>query len=196
MKDFEHLMSVWQGQPKHDQLSVDEALKQVKKGMGSLSRKLLWSITGMLTSLLGMFLIMLFFVFQSWVTYMGIIIMLGTMILYVVMMIRDYRLINKRDVTTDAASYLHNLKEYQKSRARIYGWVYYLYVLFLSLGLALYFFEVLSHASLQFKLTAYALTIAWLLFCTFYLKGRIFKNEQEKLNLMIDRLVRLQDQFN
>jgi hypothetical protein len=27
MKEFEHLMSVWQGQPKHDKLSVDEALK-------------------------------------------------------------------------------------------------------------------------------------------------------------------------
>lgn len=34
MKDFEHLMTVWQGQPVKEQLSVDEALKQVKKGWG------------------------------------------------------------------------------------------------------------------------------------------------------------------
>ena len=33
MKEFEHLMSVWQGQPKPGRLSVDEALKQVKKGI-------------------------------------------------------------------------------------------------------------------------------------------------------------------
>lgn len=32
MKDFDHLMSVWQGQPKQEQLSVEETLKQVKKG--------------------------------------------------------------------------------------------------------------------------------------------------------------------
>jgi uncharacterized protein YfbU (UPF0304 family) len=36
MKDFDHLMSVWQAQPKQDQLSVDEVLKQVKKGYALL----------------------------------------------------------------------------------------------------------------------------------------------------------------
>jgi ribosomal protein S18 acetylase RimI-like enzyme len=37
MKDFDHLMSVWQGQPKQDQLSVDDVLKQVKKGIRSIT---------------------------------------------------------------------------------------------------------------------------------------------------------------
>jgi hypothetical protein len=44
MKDFDHLMSVWQEQPKKDQLSVDDVLKQVKKGMSAMSRKLFWGI--------------------------------------------------------------------------------------------------------------------------------------------------------
>ncbi|AMR33133.1 hypothetical protein A0256_17775 [Mucilaginibacter sp. PAMC 26640] len=196
MKDFDHLLMVWQGQPKLEPIAVDEILKQVKKGMSNLTRNLFWSITGMLLALSGIFAVMLFFVFQSWITYMGIAVILSTMVGYVIMMIRDYRLINKQDLTTNPSAYLEDLKQYQKSRATIYGWMYYLYVLLLSIGLTLYFFEVLQSASTTFKLLAYGLTASWLLFCTFYLKGRIFASEQEKLNLMIDRLVRLQDQFD
>jgi uncharacterized membrane protein len=195
MKDFEHLISVWQGQPKQEQLSVDDTLKQVRKGIGSMSRKLLWNIASMLFSLTGIFIVMLFFVFKSLTTYLGIGIMLITMIVYVIMMIRDYRLITQRDITINPAEYLQGIKEYQKSRATIYGWMYYIYVLLISLGLALYFVEVLRNTSDQFKSLAYGLTAAWLLFCTFYLKKRIFKNEEERLNLIIDRLERLQGQF-
>ncbi|GAA4308688.1 hypothetical protein GCM10023149_02710 [Mucilaginibacter gynuensis] len=195
MKDFDQLVSVWQGQPKRDQLSVDEALKQVKKGMGSLNKKLLRGITSMMVGFISVFLTMLFLAFESWVTYLGIGIMLSTMLLYVLVMVRDYRLITKQDVTTNPTEYLQSLKEYQHRRADMYGWLYYLYVLLLSIGLSLYFFEVLQSSSPTFKYSAYGITAAWLLFCTFYLRGRILKNEQEKLNLMIDRLVRLQGQF-
>lgn len=196
MKDFDHLLMVWQGQPKLEPAAVDDVLKQVKKGMSNLTRNLFWSITGMLLALTGIMAVALFFVFQSWVTYTGIALILSTMVVYVIMMIRDYRLIHKQDLTNNPSAYLEGLKEYQRSRATIYGWMYYLYVLLLSIGLTLYFFEVLQSASTTFKLFAYGLTAAWLLFCTFYLKARIFASEQEKLNLMIDRLVRLQGQFD
>jgi Ca2+/Na+ antiporter len=195
MKDFDHIMSVWQEQPKRDQLSVDEALKQVKKGMGSLNQKMLFNITSMLAALVAIFFVMIFLVFQSWVTYAGIAIMLSTMVMYVAVMIKDYRLINKRDVTINPTEYLQSLKEYQRRRADMYGWLYYIYVLLLSLGLSLYLYEVLQLLKPVTRFIAYGATIAWLLFCTFYLKDRIFKSEQDKLNLMIDRLVRLQDQF-
>ncbi len=41
----------------------------------------------------------------------------------------------------------------------------------------------------------YGLTVVWILFLTFYYKKRIFKNEEEKLNLIIEKLERLQGQF-
>ena len=60
----------------------------------------------------------------------------------------------------------------------------------------LYFFEVLQSASAAFKIAAYSVYIALILFCTFYIRKHFVKNEQEKLNLMIDRLMRLQEQFD
>lgn len=119
-----------------------------------------------------------------------------TMILYVMMMVRDYRIISAQDVTINPTAYLQTLKEYQRNRVKVYGWMYYLYVVLISAGLLLYFYEVLQSASATFKIAAYGLTGIWLLFCTFYLKNRFVKGEQDKLNLMIDRLVRLQNQFD
>jgi len=196
MKDFDQLMSVWQGQPKQDQLSVDEVLKQVKKGISSMSRKLLWNIASMSVSFIIILGVMLFLVFQSWVTYLGMSIILITMILYIIMMIRDYKLIHSRDITINPTDYLQHLKEYQKNRAEVYGWMYYIYVLMISLGMGLYFFEVLQSASRAFKIAAYSITGIWFLFCAVYLRKRFISNEQEKLSLMIDRLVRLQSQFD
>jgi len=195
MKDFDHLMSVWQEQPKQDQFSVEEALKQVKKGIRGITSQLYWGIVAMTAVVAVTFVIMFFFVFQSWLTYMGIFIMLVTMLLYAVMIIRNYRILNKRDATLNPAEYLQDLKQYQRNRAKIAGWFYYLYVLLISLGLSLYFIEVLSNTSVYYKIGVYSLSIIWILFLTFWYKKRIFKSEEEKLNLIIERLERLQGQF-
>ena len=195
MKDFDHLMSVWQAQPKQDQLSVDEVLRQVKKGIRSITSQLYWGIVAMGAVLALTFLILFFFVFQSWLTYVGITIMLVTMLLYSIMIIRNYRILNKRDSTLNPTEYLQDLKEYQKNRAKVAGWFYYLYVLLISLGLSLYFVEVLRNSTLLYRVLVYGLTFVWIMFLTFYYKKRIFKNEEEKLNLIIEKLERLQGQF-
>jgi DMSO reductase anchor subunit len=195
MKDFDHIMSVWQGQPKKDQLSVDEVLKQVKKGIRSITSQLYWGIVVMVGVLALTFCILFFFSFQSWLTQMGLTIILVTMLTYAIMIIRNYRILNKHDATQNPTEYLQDLKEYQKNRAKVVGWFYYLYVLLISLGLSLYFVEVLHNSSLPYKILVYGISIVWILLLTFYYKKRIFKNEEEKLNLIIEKLERLQGQF-
>ncbi len=196
MKDFDHIMSVWQTQPKRDQLSVDEALRQVKRGMGSLNKKLLIGIICLLIGSVAVAAVMLFLVFQSWLTYLGMGIILCTMLLYMFVMIKDYKLIATKDVTTHPVEYLQSLKEYQRRRSDLYGWLLYIYLMLISVGLSLYLYEILAYLSPVLKYSFYAFTIIWLLYVAFFLKNRIFQLEQEKLNLMIDRLVRLQDQFD
>ncbi|QEM09892.1 hypothetical protein [Mucilaginibacter rubeus] len=196
MKDFDHLMSVWQGQPKPDQLSVDEVLKQVKKGIRSITTKLYWTIVAMVVIAAFAFIVTFFLAFKSTVTTVGILIVLVTMLMYLSLILRHYHILSKQDATLNPTEYLHSLKEYQKSRSKVIGWFYYIYILMISAGLAMYFVEVLEHSSLAFKIVTYSSIAIWFLFTTFYLKPRMFKNEEEKLNLMIDRLVRLQEQFD
>ena len=194
MKDFDHLMSVWQGQPKQEQLSVEETLKQVKKGVRSITSQLYWGIVAMVVMVALTFIITIFFVFQ-WLTYVGLFIMLLTMMAYAARIIRNYRILSKHDATQNPSDYLQDLKEYQKDQAKIAGWFYYLYVMLISLGLSLYLVEILGNASIYYRIGFYSFTIIWILFLTFYYKKRIFKSQEEKLNLIIDRLERLQEQF-
>ncbi|MDB5124102.1 MAG: hypothetical protein JWP94_2231 [Mucilaginibacter sp.] len=196
MKEFEHLMSVWQGQPKPDKLSVDEALKQVKKGIRGITTKLYWGIVAMIALIACAFIITFFFAFRSPATTTGILIILITMLMYLSLIIRHYHILNKHDLTQNPAEYLDTLKEYQRNRSKVVGWFYYVFMLLISTGLALYFIEVLERAPLYFKLITYGSTVIWFLFITLYVKPRMFKNEEEKLNLMIDRLIRLQEQFD
>jgi Ca2+/Na+ antiporter len=139
---------------------------------------------------------MFFMAFKSPATTIGILIIVITIALYLYMIVRHYHILNKRDLTQNPTDYLDSLKEYQKNRTKVVGWFYYIYILLLSAGLGLYFIEILENASLYFKLATYGFTFIWFMFTTFYIKPRMFKNEEEKLNLMIDRLERLQEQFD
>ena len=196
MKDFDHLMSVWQDQPvHHDKLSVDNVLKQVKKDVSAIANKLRWSIMAVIALLISTFAVLCFLVFNSWMTYAGILIMMTCMLMYFMLIIRHYRILNKHDATSSPTEYLVDLHEYQKERGKVTGWFFYIFVLMIGVGLLLYFYEVLATFPLYGKITVYGLTVVWLMFCTFYLKRRIFASEQEKLNMMIDRMERLKSQF-
>ena len=196
MKDFDHLMSVWQAQPKKEHLSVDEVLKQVKSGVRSFTTRIYRAIVAMIATITGAFIIMFFMAFRSPATTIGILIIVLTMVMYLVMILRHYHILKKHDLTQNPIDYLDSLKEYQRNRSKVVGWFYYVYILLLSAGLGLYFVEVLENAPLYFKLITYGSTFIWFLFTTFYIKPRMVKNEEEKLNLMIDRLERLQGQFD
>lgn len=195
MKDFEQIELLWKAQPEKRLRSADEVLRQVKKDMSGLSRKLLLGILAMSGTVVLMFLIVFFVPFKSIITYLGIGIIMLTVCIYAAMMLRDYKLISRNDFTTDPKNYLNELKKYQQNRIKFSGLVYYVYILLLSAGFGLYFIEILDMLPVWLKIVAYVVTAAWFLFCTFYLKDRINKAEEEKVALVIDRLERLQGQF-
>jgi hypothetical protein len=196
MKNFEELSSLWITQPKAAvHVLADTLLKQVKKGASALNRKLLWSFLIMAATFIFTIVLFLFFLFNSWLTYAGIFITMSTVLIYAILMYRDYKLIASHDPTTEVNIYLEKLKQYQTSRTKMYGTMFYVYTALLSLGLGLFLVEVLKPTSLLFEIIAYTVFLGWMLFVTFYWKKRIVKTEQEKLNEIINRLERLKGQF-
>jgi hypothetical protein len=196
MKDFEHLMTVWQGQPVKEQLSVDEALKQVKKGMGSIRFKALSGIVSITVALVVIIAVFVFSALTSWASYAGLLILIIGMGMYLSLQIGDYRTISNQDPTIDPVQYLLTLKLYQKRRAYLYGRFYYLYAIMVAIGIAFYTVEIMEGRSLTGKIIYYSFSAAFILFCSLFLKDRIMRNEQEKVNLLIEKLERLQEQFS
>ncbi len=195
MKNFEELSSLWIEQPKAAQVPAETLLKQVKKGTSALNRKLVWSIGMMAATFTMMVILFLFFLFNSWLTYAGILIVMSTILVYGLMMYRDYKLIAAHDPTTEVNVYLEKLKIYQTGRTRVNGIMLYVYTILLTLGLSLFMIEILKSVSLIFEITIYVIFIGWILLVMFYWRKRIIKNEQEKISEMIERLERLKMQF-
>ncbi len=195
MKNFEELSSMWTAQPQAAQIPVDTLLKQVKKGTTALNRKLLFSVLLMAATFVFMIVLFLFFLFNSWLTYAGIFITMSTILIYTIMMFRDYRLLASHDPTTEVNIYLEKLKIYQTSRTRVYGKMFYVYTFLLSVGIGLFLVEVLKSTPLILEILAYALFLGWMLLVTFYLKKRIIRTEQDKISEIINRLERLKGQF-
>ncbi len=186
---------MWTAQPQKEQITADVLLKQVKKGTQSLQQKLLVSILMMAATFIFMIVLFLFFLFNSWLTYAGIFITMGTILIYAVLMYRDYRLIASHDPTIEVNIYLQKLKEYQKGRNRMNGKMLYVYSVLLSIGLGLFLIEILRSVPLLVEILAYLAFIGWMAFVTFYLRKKIIKTEQEKIGQVINRLERLKLQF-
>ncbi|MGI4020431.1 MAG: hypothetical protein ACRYFA_02910 [Janthinobacterium lividum] len=195
MKNFEELSSMWTAQPQAAQIPVDILLKQVKKGTSALNRKLLFSVLLMAATFVFMIVLFLFFLFNSWLTYAGIFITMSTILIYTIMMFRDYRLLASHDPTIEVNVYLEKLKIYQTSRTQVYGKMYYVYTILLTLGMGLFLIEILKSTPLFLEIIAYTIFFGWMLLVTFYLKKWIVKTEQEKISEIINRLERLKGQF-
>ncbi|UEG55290.1 hypothetical protein LLH06_09995 [Mucilaginibacter daejeonensis] len=195
MKDFEHLISVWQEQPKQPRLSVDDVLKQVKKGINKLGSRVLYGIIAISVTIIFTAGLTLFAVFERRLSYIGLFVLLFGMIAYLILQIGDYRTITRQDLTLDPAAYLNSLKEYQKRRAYLHGRFYYAFALMTCLGISFYTIEVFQNKPLMFKVTYYIFCAIYILFCTFYLKDRFIQREQKRVSYLIERLERLEGQF-
>lgn len=195
MKDFDHLLSVWQEQPKLPKLSVDDVLKQVKKGINKLGIRVLWSIVSISVAIATTAGLTLFAVFEKRLSYIGLFVLLIGMIVYLILQIGDYRTIARHDLTLNPGAYLNSLKEYQKRRAYLYGRFYYAFVLMICVGISLYTVEVLNNKPLIFRIIYYTVCTAYVLFCTFYLKDKLIQREEKRVSYLIERLERLESQF-
>jgi hypothetical protein len=195
MKDFDHLLSVWQEQPKLPKLSVDDVLKQVKKGINKLGIRVLWSIVSISVAIATTAGLTLFAVFEKRLSYIGLFVLLIGMIVYLILQIGDYRTIARHDLTLNPGAYLNSLKEYQKRRAYLYGRFYYAFVLMICVGISLYTVEVLNNKPLIFRIIYYIVCTAYVLFCTFYLKDKLIQREEKRVSYLIERLERLEGQF-
>ena len=195
MKDFDDLLTVWQGQPVKEQLSVDEVLKTIKKGVNGLSRKLMWGIVAIVITTSIVVYLALFGVFMTWTSDVGLLVLSFGMINYLVLQVGDYRTISSHDPTIDPVSYLDTLKTYQKRRAYLYGRFWYIFALITTAGLSFYTYEVLERQSTKVKVICYVMWFAYVMFATLFLKDRIIKSENEKVSLLIEKLERLKDQF-
>lgn len=149
----------------------------------------------MLLSFIALAVLWLFFDFNSWTTYAGLTIFMTAIAASTFMLYKSHLLIAKNDFTTNPNEFLASLKDYQLSRFSLYNKIYWIYAIALSLGIILYFFEILAYFDFWVQCIIILFTFGWILFCSTLVRKAVMKKEKERIALLIEKFERLENQF-
>ncbi|GAA4138438.1 hypothetical protein GCM10022216_15570 [Sphingobacterium kyonggiense] len=104
-----------------------------------------------------------------------------------------YRKFNKLDQGTDSNTYLQKLLQIQVEQKNIQHKFINTYFIILGIGLAIYLWQFAVLLGSMNGIMIYAATFLWLGFVWFYLRPRITKKQEAKLNALIEQV---QSQIN
>ncbi|MBY0244124.1 MAG: hypothetical protein K2Q03_01595 [Sphingobacteriaceae bacterium] len=195
MQNFNHIESLWAEHSVELKISADEMLKQVKKDVNHIKTKSILNILGMVASFLTINLVWIYIPAEYISTHIGMSIILITIGVYLGILYKHHRMISKTDYTMYPNQYLNTLKNYQLIRFKLYNRMFWIYTVFLSIGLLLYFIEIFEHFSFLQKTITLSFTFIWILYCSTILRTKVMNREKERINLLIEKLERISNQF-
>lgn len=195
MQEFDHIEALWAKHTVDVKISADEMLKQAKKEVNGMRTKSLLNIVGMLISFFAVAALWLFFDFQSWTTHAGISVVIIAVGVYTVILYNNYRIISKSDFTVNPNEFIEKLKLYQINRISLYNRLYWFYAIALSVGMALYFIEILGHLDTWIQILAVVFSFGWIIFCSTLVRKAIIKKDKERIALLIEKFERISGQF-
>lgn len=149
----------------------------------------------MLLSFIAITMLWLFFDFNSWTTHVGLTIFMAAVAASTFMLYKSHRLIVKNDITTNPNAFLKSLQDYQLSRFALYSTIYWIYTIALSLGIILFFFEILAYYDVWIQFLIVLFTFGWILFCSTLVRKAVMKRERERIALLIEKFERLENQL-
>lgn len=195
MQEFDHIEALWAKHTVDVKISADEMLKQAKKDVSNMRNKSLLNIIGMALSIFAVAAIWLFYDFASIYTHLGISIIILAVAVYTVILYNNHRVIAQNDFTENPHIFLQKLKVYQLQRHQLYNRLYWFYVIALSLGMALYFFEILHNLQLWLQVLILFLSFGWVVFCSTLVRKAVIKKDKERIALLIEKFERISNQF-
>lgn len=195
MQEFDHIEALWAKHTVDVKISADEMLKQAKKDVSNMRTKSLLNIIGMALSIFAVAAIWLFYDFASIYTHLGISIIILAVAVYTIILYNNHRVIAQNDFTENPHIFLQKLKVYQLQRHQLYNKLYWFYVIALSLGMALYFFEILHNLQLWLQVLILFLSFGWVVFCSTLVRKAVIKKDKERIALLIEKFERISNQF-
>ncbi len=195
MQEFDHIEALWAKHTVDVKISADEMLKQAKKDVSNMRTKSLLNIIGMMLSIFAVAAIWLFYDVTSISTHFGISIIILAIAVYTIILYSNHRVIARNDFTENPNIFLQKLKVYQLQRHQLYNRLYWFYVIALSLGMALYFYEVLHNFKPWLQVVLLVLSFGWIIFCSTLVRKAVIKKDKERIALLIEKFERISGQF-
>ncbi len=169
-----------------------DKLKHFKKT--SLRRLILTNV--MLITTCVLILLIWFYYQPQWVsTKIGIVLNVAIMAIYLFVYNKLFDAYKAIDNTDSNAAYLQKLIAIKTKQKFLQSKMLSIYFLVLGFGLCLYMYEYAAMMALFWGIFAYTITFFWGVFVWFYLRPRQIVKENLKIDNLIDKFQRINDQL-
>lgn len=188
------LKNIWQ-QQKVERPDIEKTIGELKKYTRDSLMKLI--ITNILLIVTGGIVIFIWYYFQPQLisTKIGITLVILAMLMFLFYYNRLSVTLKKLDTTQSSNDYLQNLNTLVIRQKFIQTKIISLYFIMLSAGICLYMYEYTLKFTVIWTCLSYVITLAWIAVNWFYLRPRIIKKQQQKLNALINQFEKLNQQF-
>lgn len=189
--DFKNL---WKQQAS-EHPKMDDLLLKLKTYKNAGLKRLLITNTLLVATVLGIAFIWYYFQPQLVTTKMGIVLSIFAMLIFLLNYNKLYGIYKTLSDSKTNTAYLEDLIRLKNKEKYIQTTMMKLYFILLTLGIGLYLFEYVLLMPLLMGVSIYALTLAWLIFNWIYLRPRIIKKQNEKIDTLIERFKRIHAQM-
>lgn len=197
MKAFEEIQQLWNDRQDDPKVDFDTLMKSVKKSRKALSDKLLWQCVSIGVAMVVLFAMMVLIDFMTWTAYAGIGIIVGCLLYYLTIQLKDYRSMQRSEVLfAKPQEYIAYLETFQQRRNRFNTYNFAVYEGCVALALALYSIEFYYMLPLLVFIAFVSFIVIWFLISHFIFMKRYIKNENDRIDTMIDHLRRISKQFD
>lgn len=187
--------AIWQ-QRKADQPNIDELLNKFNRFKKNNLKKLIISNVLLITTIVFTILIWYKYQPQYLTTKIGIVLVILAMIIFLLVYNKQFSSFNKIDDTQTINDYLKSLTELKTKQKYIQTTMLSLYFIMLSLGIGLYLYEYTLMMTIFFMIFVYGITLTWIGFNWFYIRPKIIKKQQVKLDELINTFEAVKKQLS
>lgn len=185
---------LWSAQ-KAEQPSIENLLVKMKDFKKSNRKRIIFTNVILVFTSIFILLIWLYYKPQWVTTKVGITLTILAMIIFVIVLNRNFTLFKDHTSTLSNNEYLNSLLEIKANQQFIQTKMLNLYFILLSIGIALYMYEYASLMNIFWAFFSYGITLLWLLFNWFYLRPKQIKKQQKQLDEIIEKFKVLSKQM-
>ncbi|WP_257659099.1 hypothetical protein [Parapedobacter lycopersici] len=197
MKGFEDLQQLWHRQTPEPNVSFDTILKRIKESKGELAKKLFWQSVVVAAAIIVLLLVWVAVSFSTWTTYLALALTMGCICYFFVNQLADYRRISSsHSLLSKPQEYIVYLQEFKQKRNRFNTRNYMAYEIVLAVAFGLYAVEMYFSVPFWAFITFLLVVVCWFLICHFVFMKQYIKQENARIQEMIDNLGRINKQFH
>ncbi len=194
MKNTININQIWKRQE-----IIEPNLVEFIKSANSIKSKNLKNIilVNVLLLLTSVFIIFIWIYFQPKLitTKVGILITIIAMLIYIIALNKTIT-INKEKFNLDNNQYLQQLINLKNKQRFLQNTMLKVYFILFSVGLCLYLIEYVQLMNLILGIIVYSLTLFWLAVNWFYFRPKIIKKQNLKINELISKVEKINNQIN